>query len=911
MLHAYRLFVPRWTEIMHHPKPSAEELFAEALEVPPERRSAFLDQACRDTPELRPLVDQLLAEHKRAGKFMLHPAAPTTLNPSLNAGRFHAGQLIAERFAIVRFIARGGMGEVYEARDQFLQDTRVAVKIIRPEVAADPVAAARFEQEVLLARKVVHPNLCPIYEIFRCDQPPPAFLFLTMRLLQGETLFARCERSKKLEPGEAMTICKQLLAGVAALHAGGVIHRDLKPNNVMLEAGQSGLHVAIMDFGLARENEAANTLFGPGVIAGTPGYLAPELLSGARPTKATDLYALGVVLHEVLTGERPPAGPAPSPALRSAPVAAPWKQAVEGFLSIEPETRTEAFEQLLRVETGVSGPSMSASRRIVWYVAAAILVLAVVLLLFKPSAPLSGRVESTQITFSNDDKLSPLLTDGLRLYFQSHNKPSEMAAGGGLIAPIPGLSPGMYLVDTSADGSKILVWTANLDHEDFGGWLSVGSTLGGGLRRIGTHLSTPSARWSRDGKSIYFSVDHQIYVMDEDGGNVRSLWKPPAEPGEFSASPDGKELSVTLYSPYPRLWRVNSDGQNAQPLPMDEPPGADSRQGFWTPDGQHFLFLSSRDGRGNLYELVTPPWYQFWRKPQPVRITANQLNILDAAPARDSKGLFMLGRLEAGAMQVLDPRSNKLVPFLGGLPALQFVVSPDRQWMAYTEYPSGHLWKSRLDGSEAVQLTTSKAYMLQWSPDSKRIAYSDWNKIYIISADGGTPEKVMPTGSFEVMPTWFPDGKSIAFNLFDQVNEPDGMYMVDLATRAVTPMPGAKGLYVAFWSPDGRYFVAAGREPLRMMLYTAATRQWRELHRLDAPWGFDVWAPDSRSIFISQTETNAGLYRLSVPDGAYKRIADLPDVLPGNDALLSVTADGQPAIMSHSGAAQVYAMRWK
>ena len=88
------------------------------------------------------------------------------------------------------------MGEVYEAKDQFLQDAGVALKIIRPEIAADATTSARFEQEVLLARKVVHPNLCPIYEIFRCDQPAPPFLFLTMRLLQGETLYARFEHPK-------------------------------------------------------------------------------------------------------------------------------------------------------------------------------------------------------------------------------------------------------------------------------------------------------------------------------------------------------------------------------------------------------------------------------------------------------------------------------------------------------------------------------------------------------------------------------------------------------------------------------------------------------------------------------------------------------------------------------------------
>jgi serine/threonine protein kinase len=297
---------------MTDPGQYAEELFGEALELPPESRSAFLKRVCGDDAQLRSQIEQLLLKDARAGSFLAAPAFTpdgtqtlSALGPSPTPGRFQSEQLIAGRFAIVRFIARGGMGEVYEAKDQFLQDAGVALKIIRPEIAADAASSARFEQEVLLARKVVHSNLCPIYEIFRCDQPAPPFLFLTMRLLQGETLQARFEQSKKLESGEAADICKQLLAGVAALHAGGVIHRDLKPNNVMLETRGSGLHVSIMDFGLARPHEAANTLFGSGVIAGTPGYLAPELLRGGRPTKATDLFALGVVLHQVLTGERP------------------------------------------------------------------------------------------------------------------------------------------------------------------------------------------------------------------------------------------------------------------------------------------------------------------------------------------------------------------------------------------------------------------------------------------------------------------------------------------------------------------------------------------------------------------------------------------------------------------------------
>ena len=244
-------------------------MFGEALELPPASRAAFLDRACHDHPELRRLVEQLLAKHQQGGSFLADPAfspdghtTVATTSAMAGPGRFQPGQLITSRFAIVRFIARGGMGEVMRRKISFFR-TLGCFKDHRPEIAADAAASERFQQEVVLARKVVHSNLCPIYEIFRCDQPAPPFLFLSMRLLQGQTLHARLEEVGKLEADEAWKVCNQLLAGVAALHAGGIIHRDLKPNNVMLETGTSGPHVSIMDFGLARPQEADHTLSDP------------------------------------------------------------------------------------------------------------------------------------------------------------------------------------------------------------------------------------------------------------------------------------------------------------------------------------------------------------------------------------------------------------------------------------------------------------------------------------------------------------------------------------------------------------------------------------------------------------------------------------------------------------------------
>ncbi len=220
------------------------------------------------------------------------------------ASLFQLGSILNGRFSIVRFLARGGMGEVYEVRDHMLQDVSIALKIVLPHIASDPESRRRFQKEVLLAREISHPNLCPIYDIFQCTEHTPHFAFLTMKLLHGEPLSARLAGSRPLPVSDALSIEQQLISGVRAIHEAGVVHRDLKPNNVIVDGRGKALHLWITDFGLAGIFETDATLQ-TRALAGTPGYLAPELLLGQVPSPATDLFALGVLLHEVFTGERP------------------------------------------------------------------------------------------------------------------------------------------------------------------------------------------------------------------------------------------------------------------------------------------------------------------------------------------------------------------------------------------------------------------------------------------------------------------------------------------------------------------------------------------------------------------------------------------------------------------------------
>ncbi|MGA7158883.1 MAG: tetratricopeptide repeat protein [Acidobacteriaceae bacterium] len=365
---------------------NVEELFAAALDRRPEDRRDFLDRACAGAPELRHQIEELLLADEQAGSFLEKKIgffgnrenltrsvmrtnssdAETMDIKFVQTGRFEPGQTIADRFVVVRFIDRGGMGEVYEVEDGFLQGVHVALKVILPHIANDAQSAHRFKREVLLARKVTHPNLCPIYDIAHCELPPPPFLFLTMKLLSGETLASRLAGMKRFSRSEILSLFSQIIAGVAAMHTAGVVHGDIKPKNIMLEYSGTAFCLSIMDFGLARLYSSQTTVFSGEAIAGTPGYIAPELLRGNPPSQATDIFALGVLLQQVLTQETlklqsDGLSARPSEALDAADAPPLVIQAVREFLSPEPDRRCLAFEH---IQSAFESGGDLASRRI-------------------------------------------------------------------------------------------------------------------------------------------------------------------------------------------------------------------------------------------------------------------------------------------------------------------------------------------------------------------------------------------------------------------------------------------------------------------------------------------------------------------------------------------------------------------
>jgi serine/threonine protein kinase/Tfp pilus assembly protein PilF len=310
--------------------------------------------------ELRNSIDSPTVQGAASGPSETHAvleedgraSAPQGSAPPAGVPQFKPGDLVDSRFLVIRFIARGGMGEVYEVEDRQLRGVHVALKTILSQYAVDPDMRQRFEREVLSARQVVHPNLCPIYDLGHWNRPGGRLTYLTMKFLPGESLAARISRTGPIPGDEALSILKQVGAGIAAAHDAGILHRDIKTANIIVQGSGAQVFAWVTDFGLARaalSEETAVTIHG---VAGTPGFMAPELFHGAAPTKASDVYALGVVAFQALRGRLPQSsswrGKSGDGSFSAAEVPEPWRRFMQGCLSSALEKRFRTVPEAMQ-----------------------------------------------------------------------------------------------------------------------------------------------------------------------------------------------------------------------------------------------------------------------------------------------------------------------------------------------------------------------------------------------------------------------------------------------------------------------------------------------------------------------------------------------------------------------------------
>ncbi|UCC39673.1 MAG: protein kinase [Candidatus Aminicenantes bacterium] len=281
------------------------------------------------------------------------------------------GTIFADRYEVIEKMGKGGMGNIYRVEDKKINE-EVALKLIKPEIAADKKTIARFKNELKYARKISHRNVCRMYDLSEKEGAH----FITMEYVPGENLRNMIRMTRQLSVGTAINIAKQVCDGLAEAHRLGVVHRDLKPQNIMIDKGGNA---RILDFGIARSLESKG-ITGAGVMIGTPEYMSPEQVEGKEADQRSDIYSLGIILFEMMTGRAPFRGDTslsvalkhkteipPDPRQLNAQIPEVLSQLILKCLEKDKENRyqsaSEVSTELSRIERSITTTEREVSKR--------------------------------------------------------------------------------------------------------------------------------------------------------------------------------------------------------------------------------------------------------------------------------------------------------------------------------------------------------------------------------------------------------------------------------------------------------------------------------------------------------------------------------------------------------------------
>ena len=872
-------------------------------------------------------------------------------------------------YKITSLLGAGGMGEVYRAEDTRLGRT-VAVKVLPRELAQDEERLHRFVREARAASALNHANVAHIYEIGQSD----GLHFIAMEYVEGQSL-AQKMSGQPLDLDEVLTIGVQAADALDEAHRKGIIHRDIKSANLMMTPkGQA----KVLDFGLAKITHAAGEAVGSdvstsihtteGKVMGTLGYMSPEQVLGKELDGRTDLFSLGVVLYEMTTGRLPFSGNRANEVtdriLHAQPeaiarfnydVPAELERIIRKCLEKDRERRYQLAREVradlsgLKKEGAASewGPrvkspdhSQDASpfslRRRLWLIAGLLVaVFGLFFFLWTRPLPAPRVLRTTQITDDGKPKSNvlyaggffgtALVTDGSRVFFNNKISPQagqlyQVATGGGETVAIPlaiSSPAGLRLLDISPDGGTLLIAL----HQGIGpSGLWIVSTLGGSARKVGDALVgdalASAAAWSPDGAKIAYGKENELFVANGDGSQPRKLVSLPKQIQHLRWSPDRRHIRLTLggLDASKSIWEVVADGSNVQPLlPGWNNPPAECC-GHWTSDGRYFVFLSTRDGVTNIWAIRERQDLFRNSGRQPVQLTTGPIHFHSLVPSRDGRQLFVLGVKMRGELVRYDASSHQLVSYLGGMSASLLDFTSDGQWVTYRTYPEGSLWRSRLDGSDRLQLTfpPMRVNLPRWSPDGKLVAFCGWaapgrpSKIYVVSAAGGAPEEQIPEDvSPQYDPCWSPDGNSLAWGRVPKrvdpsIEVPLAIYILNLKNRQISTVPGSQGRFHPEWSPDGRY-IAAYHEDGHMVLFDFATQKWTDV--TDFPVEYHKWSRDGKSVLFN---SGPRLYRARIIDLKLEQVAALADLRPGG--WYGYAPDDSPLTIRDAGTQEIYAL---
>ncbi len=799
---------------------------------------------------------------------------------------------LSDRYRLERELGQGGMATVYLAQD-LKHERQVAVKVLREDLTAS-LGGGRFLREIKIAAQLQHPNILPLLDSGEAD----GFLFYVMPFVAGQSLRERLAREGELPVHEAVRLITEVVDALAHAHEHGVVHRDIKPDNVML----SGRHALVTDFGVAKaisEATGRNTVTTLGVAVGTPTYMSPEQ-AAADPNidHRSDIYAVGVMAYELLTGRPPFVGAtpqqvlaahvteAPDPVTKRRPAISPQLEAIiMRCLAKRPADRWQTAGELLAQLEPMSTPSVGmtptqtrpiaavmAPARSKWLhfgLGGAVLVgVTAAIYLFLNRLPATAALlQAVQLTRSAGVQEAPRITSdgkGVAYHILSPGDTAphiELRRGtdGSAITLAQNARP----IGWSQDGDRLLISTAR-------GLESV-PALGG----VGTLLVAGSDRgaWAPDGQRLAYVKGDSMLLRGP--GEATTLLARSPDPHSLVWSPDGKWIAwVSGNSPYlnswniatSALWLVSAEG--GAPIRLTDGTTMDMSPA-WAPDSRRLLFVSSRGGTRDIYQLNlgssgTP-------RGEPVRITVGLNASLISLSADGTQLAYSVTTNRSNVWSAAVPASGWVssrtaTQVTSDQESIEFMdVSSDGKWLAFDSDRSGtqQIFRRLLAGGDVQQLTrgSSPAFAATFSPDGKEIAYhaivDGHRRIFAVPSEGGQvqPEQISPgTRPDERNPNWSPDGKRIAWE--DQFSTKTKQSLV--ATRAaqgwgtpltVEPEPGV--VVTSAWG-DAESLVAIDTANRRVLLLKpeSASVSARVIAHILVSTGLPIRSSDGRTLYL-------------------------------------------------------------
>jgi Tol biopolymer transport system component len=551
----------------------------------------------------------------------------------------------------------------------------------------------------------------------------------------------------------------------------------------------------------------------------------------------------------------------------------------------------------------------------------ALIIVALVLwkMVFRPQR--APRVLSfAKLTNDSQPKFGPMVTDGSRIYFNEgtpgggHVLIHQVSVKGGEVTTLPLPLNAPEVVDLSRDATELLV--ANYEVLGKGNSYWVEPVAGGAPRQVGT-VRGQAASFGADGTSLIYDngtgyiVTTALYSASRDASEPRKLLATDGHASGFRFSPDGSRLRFTLENEVATtVMEAASNGTGLVKM-------FDGCCGEWTPDGRFFTFQKSLDGRSNIWAL--PDRRRLWRTPRdrPTPLTAGPLDFQYPLPSKEGRQIFAIATSQRGEVVRYDARSGDFVPYLPGISAEALAFSPDGKWVTYTSYPEGTLWRSKVDGTERLQLTfpPMQAFLPRWSPDRKEIVFSArlpdtvWN-IYLISSEGGTPER-LPSERHQMDANWSPDGNSLVFAIEDDPNAP--IYTMDLRTKRISALPGSNGLYSSHWSPDGRFIAALTDGSYALTIFDFTTQEWTEA--FPSQVAYETFSHDGKYIYFMNNpapDLKPRVLRLRMSDRKIEEVVDLQKAGPLLNGRFStwfgLAPDDSPLVTRDISTQEIYAL---